>query len=235
MLGLTQNEIPDVIRFVVGMTILLYASYTDFKYRIARDELWIIAGVVGLLLAPFSGYPLFDMAFYLILSVLVMLPLSFLLPFLGMGGADAKSLISISLLVPIFPHISSLPLWTAPVELPFPLTIFINSLLIFLVIPLAFLVWNIKNGITEFPFCLLGYKTKASKIDKKFVWPMEKIENGERKKTVLPQKDLNADIFGDDMIWVTPKVPFLIPLTAGYFISFILGDVLYKTISLLLL
>ncbi|MEA2054359.1 MAG: A24 family peptidase C-terminal domain-containing protein [Candidatus Thermoplasmatota archaeon] len=218
----------DLLRFLIGMAILLYASYTDFKYRIARNELWMIAGAAGLLLMLFSNYSLPKVLF----SVMLMLSISFSLLFFGMGGADAKALVAISLLVPLFPRIGSLPLWMAPVEFPFPLIIFVNSLLLFLLIPLAFFVWNMKKGVFEFPFYFFGYKMKASEIKEKFVWPMEKIEDGKRKKTVLPQKDLNPEIFGDGVIWVTPKVPFLIPLTAGYFISFILGDILYKIISL---
>lgn len=232
MLGLTQNDISDIIRFAAGMSILLYAAFTDFKYRIARDELWIIAGVAGLLLLPFSAHPLSNMVFYLALSVLVMLPFSFLVMILRMGGADAKALLAIAVLTPIFPRMGCLPLWVPVVELPFAMTVFINSLLIYLAIPLVLLLWNLKNGVTEFPFCLLGYKMKASEIGKKFVWPMENIEDGERKKKIMPQQDVDVSVFGDDVIWVTPKVPFLIPLAAGYFISFVLGDILYGIISL---
>ncbi|MCD6299421.1 MAG: peptidase A24, partial [Thermoplasmata archaeon] len=57
---------------------------------------------------------------------------------------------------------------------------------------------------------------------------------GKRKKSIMPQQDVDVSVFGDDEIWVTPKIPFLIPLTAGYFISFVLGDILYRTISLFL-
>lgn len=234
MLGVIQDDIPDIVRFVVGMSVLLYASYTDFKLRIARDELWIIAGVAGLLLIPFSAHPLSNMAFYLLLSVLVMLPFSFFVMLLRMGGADAKALLAIAILAPIFPHMGSLPLWIPVVELPFAMTVFINSLLIYLAIPIVLLFWNLKNGVIEFPFSLLGYKMKASEIGKKFVWPMEKIEDGKRKKSIMPQQDVDVSVFGDDEMWVTPKIPFLIPLAAGYFISFVLGDILYRIISLFL-
>ncbi|HDH81994.1 MAG TPA: A24 family peptidase [Thermoplasmatales archaeon] len=220
----------DVLRFIIGMTVLIYASYTDFKFRIARDELWIIVAAAGLLMMPFSGYSMLKV----LISFIIILPISFSLLLLGMGGADAKALLSISILVPLFPHIGNFPLWVAPVEFPFPLIVFINSLLIFLVIPFALFVYNVKNGAAEFPFCLLGYKMRAGEVEKKFVWPMEKIENGKRKKTMLPQKNVDTKIFGDEIIWVTPKIPFLIPLTVGYFISFVLGDILYKVISLFL-
>lgn len=225
-----SHMMVDVIRFAIGMSVLIYASYTDFKLRIARDELWLILAVAGLLLMPFSDYSLLKVVF----SFVIIIPISFTLFLLGMGGADAKALLSLSLLAPLFPHMGSLPLWVAPVEFPFPLIVFINSLLIFLVIPIAFLAWNIRNGSMEFPFCFLGYKMRASDIGKKFVWPMEKIEDGKIKKTIMPQKNADIESFGDKIIWVTPKVPFLIPLTIGYFMSFTLGDILYKIISLFL-
>jgi len=225
-----SHMLLDILRFAIGMSVLIYASYTDFKFRIARDELWVIVAVTGLLMMPFSDYSFLKVAF----SFVIIIPISFSLLLLGMGGADAKALLSISLLVPLFPHIGNLPLWVAPVEFPFPLIIFTNSLLIFLVIPFAFFIHNVKNRNTDFPFCFLGYRMRASDVGKKFVWPMEKMENGRRKKTILPQKNVDVGAFGNEMIWVTPKVPFLIPLTVGYFISFVLGDILYKIISLFL-
>jgi prepilin signal peptidase PulO-like enzyme (type II secretory pathway) len=60
---------------------------------------------------------------------------------------------------------------------------------------------------------------------------MERVIEGNRVKTILPQKDIDPSIFGDDRIWVTPKVPFLIPLTIGYLLSFMLGDMLFGAIS----
>ncbi|OYT59005.1 hypothetical protein B6U81_06840 [Thermoplasmatales archaeon ex4484_30] len=92
---------------------------------------------------------------------------------------------------------------------------------ILITLPIAF---------SEFPYCFFGYKMKAEKA--RHVWSMESIVDGKRKKSILPQKNVDIASFGDEEIWVTPKVPFLIPLTIGYIVSFLLGDVLYKIISL---
>ena len=35
-----------------------------------------------------------------------------------------------------------------------------------------------------------------------------------------------------DDIWVTPKIPFMIPLLAGFIFAFIFGDIMYFIMSL---
>jgi len=220
----------DPVRLIVGMAILLYASYTDFKQREAENFLWLIMGGFGVLFMAFAGYDLGLVA----ISILLTIPMAIVLVFAGMGGADAKALLAIAVLTPLIPHMKigiELPLWTAPVELPFSIIVLINALLLFLGIPLMFLLLNAARGDLEFPAALLGYKMRACDIGTSFVWPMEKMVEEKRVKTILPQKDVDISTFGDEVIWVTPKVPFLIPLTVGYAISFIFGDILFWIIS----
>jgi preflagellin peptidase FlaK len=71
----------------------------------------------------------------------------------------------------------------------------------------------------------------AQKAIGKFVWPMEKIEDGKKIKKIFPVKNQRLEDFGDTTIWVTPKVPFMIFLLIGFLISFIVGDILYIIIS----
>ena len=37
---------------------------------------------------------------------------------------------------------------------------------------------------------------------------------------------------GINEIWVTPKIPFMIPLLAGFICAFVLGDILYYLMNL---
>ena len=37
---------------------------------------------------------------------------------------------------------------------------------------------------------------------------------------------------GYDEIWVTPKIPFMIPLLIGFILTFILGDIMFYLMSL---
>ena len=72
----------------------------------------------------------------------------------------------------------------------------------------------------------------------KFVWPLEKIQDGETKLVIRPKEfDTNEEY--DDFekrgiteIWVTPKIPFMIPLLLGFICTFIFGDILYTIMRL---
>ena len=57
------------------------------------------------------------------------------------GGADAKALMAIAILVPIQPAIADFPLRNS--LMPFSFVIFFNSLVLFLAIPLGIFIFNI--------------------------------------------------------------------------------------------
>ena len=74
----------------------------------------------------------------------------------------------------------------------------------------------------------------------KFVWPLEKIVDGKRVLSRIP-KNFNSEdewkLFekeGISKVWVTPKVPFMIPLLIGFIFSFIFGDILFFITRLIL-
>ena len=205
----------DLFRFAVGIAILSYAAYSDFKYREASDKLWLIMGGIGILLLAIEGTDLQKVA----ISIAVSFPLALLLYFFGMGGADVKAMWGIALLSPLPPNFSY---FVSPIFI-FPLTVLINSLLLIVFLPIVFLFYNAKRKNLEFPYCLFGYKMKGSEAKNKFVWSMEK----EGKKGIMPVKDFDFEKVGNREIWVTPKIPFLIFIFAGYIISFIFGDVLF--------
>ena len=116
--------------------------------------------------------------------------------------------------------------------------IFSNSVLLFLFIPLSLLLFNIAKRNIQFPYALLGYKMDISKAREKFVWPLEKIVDGKRKFAYMPKnfeiEDELDEFEKNDIskIWVTPKIPFMIPLLAGFICAFVLGDILYYLMGL---
>jgi preflagellin peptidase FlaK len=117
--------------------------------------------------------------------------------------------------------------------MPASWTIFSNSIIIFLFIPLSLLIFNIAKRNIKLPHALLGYKMSIKTARGKFVWPLEKIVDGKRKFAYMPKEfdaDEEFDKFeknGISEIWITPKVPFMIPLLVGFICSFIFGDILY--------
>jgi preflagellin peptidase FlaK len=155
------------------------------------------------------------------------------------GGADAKALIALSIMFPTYPVAGPFPLIPVPFEtaqfvLPFPLLILFNAALLTITVPAVLLAYNATKGRFRVPAMLFGYPLPVTDAKNKFVWPMERVEDGEIKFSVFPAP--SEDIPGDlDMlsaaglkeVWVTPKIPFLIPITASLLFSFIVGNLLF--------
>ena len=223
----------DSIRLIVGLMVLSYASYTDIKTRRASNILWIILAIVGAILIAIQY---FDPGFeniYILIFIPIMIGLVYLLFQLGLifGGADAKALMAIAILVPTQPQIYQIPIWGQS-YMPAAWTIFSNSVILFLAIPIGMFIYNIFKRNIKFPYCLIGYRMKITKAREKFVWPLEKLVDGKRKFAYMPKAYDSAEEFdefeknGITEIWVTPKIPFMIPLLVGFIFTFILGDIL---------
>ena len=230
----------DGIRLITGTILLAYASYTDIKTRRAANILWILMALVGgiLLILQYveGGYPNIYYLFFIPLMI-GMMYLFFQMRLL-FGGADAKALMALAILVPIQPLIGAFPLWKS--FLPGSWTIFANATILFLCIPLSLLLYNLGKRNIKFPHCLLGYIITVEKAKLSFVWPMEKIKDGKRKLVYMPKNfDIDEELaefekLGITDIWVTPKIPFMIPLLIGFLVAFFLGDLLLRIVQVFL-
>lgn len=227
----------DVVRLVTGISILSYASYTDMKTRRASNVLWVLMGSIGAILLVIQYFTVgFENPYYL-LFIPFMIGLFFIFFQLRLifGGADAKALMAIAILAPLEPSIEQFPIWKGSV-MPFSWSIFSNSIIIFLFIPLSFLIFNIAKRNIQFPYVLLGYKMDIQKAREKFVWPLEKIVDGKRKFAYMPKDFDTEDEYEEfekndiEEVWVTPKIPFMIPLLIGFIFAFIFGDILFHII-----
>jgi preflagellin peptidase FlaK len=232
--------ILDIIRLFAGFVILFYASYTDIKTRRASNILWLILGSIGgtLLLVQYITIGFRDKTIYLIF-IPIMICLVYLLFQLRLifGGADAKALMALAILVPLHPTINQLPLWGKSL-MPASWAIFSNSIILFLFIPIGMLFYNIAKRNIKFPYSILGYKLSVDKAREKFVWPLEKLVDGKQKFVYIP-KNFDVEEEFDEFekhnikkIWVTPKIPFMIPLLLGFIFLFIFGDILYFIMNL---
>lgn len=233
--------ILDIIRLFVGVFILSYASYTDIKTRRASNLLWLImASIGGIILAiQYFTIGFGDKTFYLLfIPIMIALVYALFQMRLIFGGADAKALMALAILLPLHPSISQIPIWGESL-MPASWTIFSNSVILFLLIPLSLLIFNIARRHIQFPYALLGYKMSIKKAEEKFVWPLEKLVDGKRKFAYMPKNfDVEDELKefeknGINEIWVTPKVPFMIPLLAGFICTFIFGDILYYLMGFL--
>jgi preflagellin peptidase FlaK len=162
------------------------------------------------------------------------------------GGADAKGLIALTLLVPTYPDASPFPI-LAPnplvqdllrVAFPFSLVIYVDAAILFLAVPLVLFLRNVIRG--DFGVqAFLGYRVPIDRIPSK-AWLMEKInDRGEHILVLFPKRggDRSEDLdrlraAGADRVWVTPQVPFMVPLLGGFWLAFIVGNVLLGVLGL---
>jgi len=234
------NLYLNISRLLVGSLVLLFASYTDIKTRKASNILWIIIGITGvsLLTIEFIFIGIGDVISLLLIPIIIIIIflLFQFLPFFG--GADVKALMSLAILIPFEPKIFIFPIWGS--IMPFTWIILSNSVFIYLVIPISLFFYNLYKRNFEFPYCFLGYKIDLPRAKERFVWPLEKIVDGKRKISYL---SMNKDIEkiykkfeAEDIsnIWVTPKIPFMIPLLIGFILSFFVGDILFLIMSMVL-
>jgi hypothetical protein len=75
---------------------------------------------------------------------------------------------------------------------------------------------------------------EAAEIAGKHVWLMESIVGGEHVTHARPrrQEDLRSDIellvnSGYKRIWVTPKIPFIVPMLASLVLTTVIGNLLF--------
>jgi preflagellin peptidase FlaK len=297
----------DIIRVILAMVFLCYASFTDLKTRKVKNQVWMVMGLLGgiilfiqmlyeevaweyyLIFLPigilFASMflehdPLYDSEkkkfnfkifilyilgilvviyqiyllagetlFYQLLTIPVLIVFFFILYQFGAihGGADAKALMTLAIFVPFYPHFYGFPLLqfssdrvAEAMELffPFAFLILMNSVLFVVWAFLAFFVFNAARKDFGFPEMILGYRMNISEIERKHVWPMERIVNGERVLVLFPKKNDDDSLIalkeeGILRIWVTPKIPFIVFLTAGFIISVFLGNLFIAFIELL--
>ncbi len=172
-----------------------------------------------------------------LVAIPVMMLVTFILYYFYVlhGGADAKAVLALAILLPYYPYLKGITDHGADQQIvtamqplfPFAFVILLNSSLIALVLPVAYLFINLKNGNIGFPQMFFGYKTDIASAKKSFVWPMEYLEDGKRKIRLRPMdegENIYDSLPSDEMIWVTPKIPFIVLMFMGFILSFLIGN-----------
>ena len=171
------------------------------------------------------------------------------------GGADAKSLIVLSIILPAYPKLQvfehSFPLNKPLIDL-FAFGIFGNAVLLTIIVPISLAVYNLikmKAQVDKPLYIFIGYKTKISELANKHIKLIEKFEaiNGAVKfqfkrggveineKVISELKTLSEKGLIKDEVWVTPGLPFMIPITLGFFVAIFYGDLIFELTRYLIL
>lgn len=234
----------DVMYLAVLVPILAILSdvYLD---DVGEERLGVLAPVVKYSIAVVAIvaviYLWADDEYFLALAMVPIMMLAFVVMYMldiVRGGADAKALIALAVLFPFHPEIGDFPLLQpestlGEIMFPFAFIILVNAAIIVAFSPLAFLAKNIASGDFRFPQAFLGYRMSLEDIEGRFVWLMERVGNGKRVVYTRPRRDeeLKKELAllrsaGASKVWVTPKIPFLIPMTLSLALSAVVGSLL---------
>jgi len=205
----------------------------------------LVAASVGILFMARGRLPDGDdtLAYVVGSVVTIGLALAFYLARLLHGGGDAKALMTLAVVFPNQPLGDTFPVLGTPegldVVFPFALGVMINAAVITALAPLAFLAISAARGPFRLPEALLGYPVPEGEVEDGHRWLMYEAEEGSDlvRRRMWPGRSKAADEAraralavlrgrGEDRVYVSPKIPFMVPMLAGLAVSALLGNVL---------
>ncbi len=231
-------DVVRLLKFLVVLAFLLYACKLDLKTRIVPNAVWTRMILVSI---PFLAIELVNIPIRLVLlgvfQFVFVFFLSYLLYLIGAwGGADAKALIALAIIFPVYPTCFVLPLFGIGSGM-FAFATLANSVIVTPVLLLYMFFRNLlAEGVSNIRGNVLYYfiakRVKITEIPK-FHNLLEYInEKGELVRAKLgiePNEVMINELrsAGVEKVWVTPAIPFLLFITLGYVIAFVFGDILF--------
>ncbi|MBR9707705.1 MAG: hypothetical protein GOV15_04680 [Candidatus Diapherotrites archaeon] len=221
-----------MLAFLLSLVMLGLAALQDLKEREVSDELWYFFGVIGTLWIVLDNYTsilaLSRIAINIGLTVILMYTIHFMgkkSSFFYIGGGDLKAIMALA-------FVNWQLHWT------YFATVFIISLALVLIVPLALLTLNLISKPTvskqlkkhKFALYLLGRKTKITGLTNAFYTPLEDItiKNGKevRRLSLAPNveaekmfqrlKKLVKEKKIKNSIWVSPLLPHIFFIILAY-------------------
>jgi len=218
----------NLLRIVLAIGMLGYASYTDVTKREINDFVWIIFGALAALLLIFE--PNFSEALVNIGISLIVAPVVLIIWRIGIfGGADAFAIIVLAALVPQI---------TFSDEIITPFTILTNAVLISIIPLFLNFFRNLieigkKNDIFEgfkeptgkrIMAMFLGYRAK----NPKYGFSIEKKAGKNKKLNLVLHHAEYAEFCTTSNTWITPGVPYMLFITAGFMVQLLYGDAIFN-------
>ena len=219
------------LRILSAMIMLIIASALDVWKREIHDVLWIVFGIVAVILIVFSPEP-FDALKSTGIS-LIIAPFAIVIWRIGIfGGADALGLIVLAALTPqtSLTDNTITPFTTLTNAAILSITpIFIN--LIRNLIALSNHE-NIFEGFEETRMkktmaIFFGHRTK----NPKYSFSIEKRDGGFKKLDFSLHHAENDQFCNTPDTWVTPGIPYMVYITAGFVVQLLFGDIIFNIIG----
>ena len=179
----------------------------------------------------YDNYKLLD-----VLAISVLMILMYVWFYFGptIGGADVKAIMTIGLVVPFTFSISDSPMMAFETRgFPYPFVVFMNSLLLYLTIPLALAIYNLVKGNVEKPYFQIFFGTKMplDQARESFVWPMQQIIGDKPILVTFVKQKADSEAQWNKLEekgitepWISFKIPYIIPLTLAFFATAFFGD-----------
>ena len=253
-------EIIELLKVLYCAPFLLYSCYTDIQTRRVSNQVWklMLIGVALFVANDIMTGGIPAVIKLLISAVIIYVFVYIIFQLGGFGGADAKSLIVLSILFPVYPQIQLLgaqfPLEGVPLIGLFAFSVFGNAVLLTTVVPLGLLVYNLltlsPGEILERPaYIFVGFKTDISRLLGRHLKLIEEysMSDGEihtrfrrgganiDEETVKELEGYAARELIPGRVWVTPGLPFMIPITLGFFVAVFYGDLIFNVTKLLII
>lgn len=216
------------LRIILALGMLGYASFTDLTKREISDYVWIIFGALAAILLIFE--PMLSDALINIGISLIVAPVVLIIWRIGLfGGADAFGIIVLAALAPQI---------TLAEGVITPFTILSNTVLISIT-PLFFNFFrnlielvkknNIFEGFDEptgkrIMAMFLGYRAK----NPKYGFSIEKKVGKHKKLNLVLHHAEYAEFCSTPNTWITPGVPYMLFITAGFIIQLLYGDIIFS-------
>jgi len=242
-------------RLSACLAVLCVAAVLDVREREVPDRLWLFSSPFLVSLTAISLALGYEPAWPTAVSMLLATAVGLLIFSSGLaGGADAKALIFMAISCPISHVEPLLPSHKLVPLASFSNSLLISAItsIILLVRNVA---WKLRTGRSFFEglgdislpvkalILISGYKLRAGDLEKaRFVFPLEVLveEDGPRRKLVLVvrlregeealglRRALELGLLSeDDYVWVSPGLPLVAILTAGFVMALVVGDVLF--------
>ena len=256
-----EREVSDRHWLILGISgLLLFVLYSVLEFGFRWELILMSMGTIMLIadilwdkdFNPILFYPLVALLFIVplygnmsdpLMVAWASIPLCYLL-YLGLyifdiirGGADAKCLITLSMMFPIYPTFFGFPLIgvadsTAAHIFVFSFSVFFIAAVMMIPIALYFVIRNIGNGKSSFKI-FQGYRLDIDVAKRSKVWPIEDVRDGEIIGIGIPDEKDIEEIYkrfeseGIKEVWVTPMIPFLIPITIATIFIIVIGNPLF--------
>ena len=231
----------EFCNYIVGLICLTIGAIQDLRSREIEDYLWIFMSVLGVLSYLYLTVVTGDTIYILrsLSGFILCFILGYVMFLFGVGGGDGKLLAGMGALIPKY----NTPIYTSLGSVlnmigyipSFPLLVFINGMFLMIFLPIIILIKNLIRGhkpkdIKHLIILSLGEKVKVKDVKGKNRLIMGREDNIE----LLPscEDDDFSKYDDEEEIYVTPMIPFIVPVTVSYIITPFIGDyIIYLILS----